>query len=106
MKQNERPAGTTGTRDGRNIDADLGWLVGEGAQITVEGKPSSAYPTLKETLEKLPTQAESSAAETGYYGQPVIKEPVWIWAIPTYFYVGGVAGAACMTAAVASGRCQ
>jgi formate-dependent nitrite reductase membrane component NrfD len=29
-----------------------------------------------------------------YYNRPVIKPPVWIWTIPTYFLVGGVAGAA------------
>src|SRR5205085_4694890 len=28
-----------------------------------------------------------------YHGQPVIKEPVWTWEIPCYFYSGGVAGA-------------
>jgi formate-dependent nitrite reductase membrane component NrfD len=28
-----------------------------------------------------------------YHGQPVIKEPVWTWEIPTYFFVGGAAGA-------------
>jgi hypothetical protein len=28
-----------------------------------------------------------------YHGQPVIKEPVWTWEIPTYFFTGGVAGA-------------
>jgi hypothetical protein len=28
-----------------------------------------------------------------YHGQPVIKEPVWTWEIPCYFYTGGVAGA-------------
>jgi len=28
-----------------------------------------------------------------YYGQPVIKEPVWTWEIPNYLYTGGVAGA-------------
>jgi len=27
-----------------------------------------------------------------YYGQPVIKEPVWSWEIPLYFYMGGLAG--------------
>jgi hypothetical protein len=31
---------------------------------------------------------------TTYYDRPVLKEPVWIWAVPAYFYVGGVAGAA------------
>jgi formate-dependent nitrite reductase membrane component NrfD len=29
-----------------------------------------------------------------YYERPLLKAPVWIWTIPTYFFVGGVAGAA------------
>ncbi|HVS86334.1 MAG TPA: NrfD/PsrC family molybdoenzyme membrane anchor subunit [Gaiellaceae bacterium] len=28
-----------------------------------------------------------------YYGRPVIKEPVWTWEIPCYFFAGGLAGA-------------
>lgn len=28
-----------------------------------------------------------------YHGQPVLKEPVWTWEIPLYFYAGGLAGA-------------
>jgi hypothetical protein len=28
-----------------------------------------------------------------YHGQPVIKEPVWSWEIPLYFYTGGLGGA-------------
>jgi formate-dependent nitrite reductase membrane component NrfD len=28
-----------------------------------------------------------------YYWRPVIKEPVWTWEIPTYFFTGGLAGA-------------
>jgi Polysulphide reductase, NrfD len=28
-----------------------------------------------------------------YHGQPVIKEPIWSWEIPIYFFTGGVAGA-------------
>ncbi len=28
-----------------------------------------------------------------YHGQPVIKEPVWTWEIPCYFFTGGMAGA-------------
>jgi formate-dependent nitrite reductase membrane component NrfD len=27
-----------------------------------------------------------------YYGRPVIKEPVWTWEIPLYFFTGGVSG--------------
>jgi DMSO reductase anchor subunit len=30
---------------------------------------------------------------TSYYGRPVIKEPVWTWEVPVYFFAGGMAGA-------------
>jgi formate-dependent nitrite reductase membrane component NrfD len=33
-------------------------------------------------------------ADLTYYDKPAIKPPVWIWSVPAYFYVGGVAGAA------------
>lgn len=36
-----------------------------------------------------------------YYDQPVIKEPVWTWEIPWYFFTGGLAGAAATLAAAA-----
>ncbi len=29
-----------------------------------------------------------------YYGQAVLKEPVWTWEIPAYFFTGGLGGAA------------
>jgi len=45
----------------------------------------------------LPHQSDS----TGYYGQPMLKAPVWTWEIPTYFFVGGAAGAAAVIGAVA-----
>jgi len=35
------------------------------------------------------------------YGRPVIKEPVWTWEIPFYFYTGGLAGASAGLAYVA-----
>lgn len=37
------------------------------------------------------------AAQNGYrsyYGRPVIKQPVWVPAVPAYFFFGGTAGAA------------
>jgi len=37
----------------------------------------------------------------GYYGQPMLKAPVWTWEVPAYFFVGGVAGAAAAVGAVA-----
>jgi hypothetical protein len=36
----------------------------------------------------------------GYYGEPVVKPPVWTWEVPLYFFMGGLAG---MSAVIASG---
>lgn len=53
----------------------------------------------------------SSITATGtemrsYYGRPILKEPVWTWEIPTYFFTGGLAGASSVlsTAARLSGN--
>ena len=37
----------------------------------------------------------------GYYGQPVIRPPVWTWEIPIYFFVGGLSGMSAVIAAAA-----
>lgn len=39
-------------------------------------------------------------AQDGYYGRPVLKEPVWTAMVPAYFFAGGLAG---MSAALAFG---
>lgn len=36
-----------------------------------------------------------------YYDRQVIKTPVWTWEVPTYFFVGGAAGASAVLAAAA-----
>jgi formate-dependent nitrite reductase membrane component NrfD len=36
----------------------------------------------------------------GYYGEAVVKPPVWTWEVPLYFFMGGLAG---MSAVIASG---
>jgi hypothetical protein len=38
--------------------------------------------------------------QPGYYGQAVVKPPVWTWQVPLYFFFGGIAG---MSAVLASG---
>lgn len=40
-------------------------------------------------------------AQSGYYGLPLLKEPVWTWEVPVYFFVGGAAGGASLIAAIA-----
>jgi formate-dependent nitrite reductase membrane component NrfD len=36
-----------------------------------------------------------------YYGRPVLKEPVWTWEIPAYFFTGGVGGVSAVLSLVA-----
>src|SRR5437773_619052 len=40
--------------------------------------------------------------KAGYYGQPVVKPPVWTWEIPVYLFVGGLAGMAAVIALAAA----
>src|SRR5438552_8389432 len=40
--------------------------------------------------------------KSGYYGQPVIKPPVWTWEIPVYFFVGGLGGMSAVIALAAT----
>ncbi len=84
-------------RDGRNVDPELGTLLGEGSHQRVRGDlvPSRAPRAIAET----PT--DEGEGGTSYYGQPLLEEPVWKWYIPAYFFVGGVAGAAAALGAAA-----
>jgi hypothetical protein len=50
------------------------------------------------------TSAGGESELRNYHGQPVIKEPVWTWEIPCYFYTGGVAGASAVLAYLADLR--
>jgi Polysulfide reductase len=44
---------------------------------------------------------EAGTQMRSYYGRPVVKEPVWTWEIPTYFFVGGLAGASAVLSTTA-----
>src|SRR4051794_2915298 len=84
--------------DGRNIDPQLGSLSGEASQIVVD-QPGAAFPVERGVAGEM---ASTLLAREGpsYYGLPLIKEPVWTWTIPVYFYVGGAAGASSLLAAM------
>jgi Polysulphide reductase, NrfD len=45
-----------------------------------------------------------TAETTSYHGQPVIKEPIWTWEIPMYFFTGGLGGASAGLAYLAGAR--
>jgi hypothetical protein len=77
--------------DGRNVDQRLGALVGEGALQRVK-ELEQARP-----IERVPQAAEGPS----YYGLPLLKEAVWKWPIPTYLYIGGMAGCSAVLGAAA-----
>ena len=48
-----------------------------------------------------PPAGEGEAAGQGYYNYPVVRRPVWTWEVPTYFWLGGMAAGAYITASLA-----
>ena len=95
MSERRRPEDLDIRGDGRDIDPERGELSGEGAQQRVKEPPKSGF-----TPDNIPASGATSATPS-YYGQPVLKQPVWIWSVPLYFYVGGTAGAASLLGATA-----
>jgi formate-dependent nitrite reductase membrane component NrfD len=81
--------------DRRNIDPGRGILEGEGSQQEVRGQEP---PAPVETWTQEPTAAMDDPT---YYERPLLKEPVWISAVPSYFWIGGAAGAAATLGAAA-----
>ena len=84
-----------GSSDGRNIDPRLGALGGEASGQRVPGASEGA-PVFEPF-----GRAPAVGSPTGYFDRPILKEPVWIWAVPVYFYAGGAAGASAVLGAVA-----
>ncbi|HEX2031145.1 MAG TPA: NrfD/PsrC family molybdoenzyme membrane anchor subunit [Actinomycetota bacterium] len=94
-----REAERTEARDGRNIDPEIGALEGEASQQAVPSDRATVEGAVPYSVwGREPTQRPDGAT---YYDRPAIKEPVWIWAVPAYFYVGGAGGAAAVLGAVA-----
>src|SRR5690242_2521719 len=75
--------------DGRNIDLQTGLLLGEGSGQ----KPLASREDVDLQSQIFPYVPSRQPGETPtYYGVPVLKEPVWMWTIAAYFYVGGLCG--------------
>lgn len=97
--------------DGRNIDPSMAVLQGEGSEQEVpedraHAEGAAPFAVWEAAPSKDGQVGGLGAAEPTYYGRPALKQPVWIWAVPAYFFTGGVAGAAAVlgAAAQASGR--
>lgn len=78
--------------DERGLASDRVVLTGLGAgQQAVEGQPTRAVYS----------RVPGEDSEATYYDRPLLKKPVWKAAVPAYFYLGGLAGAAGVLAAAA-----
>jgi formate-dependent nitrite reductase membrane component NrfD len=84
--------------DGRDIDQSVGELSGEGSQQKASGAGAKHIKSYAREWKALP---EPNAADPTYYDRPMLNAPVWEWAIPTYYYIGGLTGASLVLAAAA-----
>lgn len=96
--------------DGRNIDPTMGVLKGEASeQLVPEERAHAEGAAPFAVWDATPSEDWREGLAAGgptYYGRPVLKQPVWIWAVPAYFVAGGISGASAVlgSAAQASGR--
>lgn len=79
----------------RDIDQSIGSLTGEAAGQ----KPERQVELRSQAFPYVPSRQPQDSPS--YYDRPMLKEPVWIWSVPTYFYVGGVVGVATALGAAA-----
>ncbi len=84
--------------DGRDIDPDLGSLVGEASGQRSSGSADEHMKIVSGVWEAMPNQ---QSGDTTYYDRPLLKLPVWEWVIPAYYYVGGLTGASLVLSAAA-----
>lgn len=84
--------------DGRDIDLEIGELSGEASSQEASGSSDKHIQSLAQTWQHLPEPRQN---DPSYYDRPLLNESVWEWAIPTYYYVGGVTGAALVLGAAA-----
>ena len=82
--------------DGRDIDQNVGKLSGEAAEQRASGAAEKHIKSYAQNWKSLP---DEDASDTTYYDRPMLNDPVWEWAIPTYYYVGGLTGASLALAA-------
>jgi formate-dependent nitrite reductase membrane component NrfD len=84
--------------DGRDIDTNVAGLTGEAADQEASG---AAGKHIREQTEVWRNPPQPDPNDPTYYDTPLLSEPVWKWAIPAYYYVGGLTGAALVLGAAA-----
>ena len=87
--------------DGRDIDPDVGSLIGEASHQRTGGHKDPHVAAESGVWRHLPSD---QGTDVSYYDRPLLQKPVWEWPIAAYYYVGGVTGAALVLAAAAQLR--
>lgn len=82
--------------DGRDIDTNLALLSGEAAEQQASG---AADKHIEQDVRTGRPQKTTVSPSDTYYDLPLLNESVWSWAIPAYYYVGGLAGGSLVLAA-------
>jgi formate-dependent nitrite reductase membrane component NrfD len=84
--------------DGRDINPELGRLTGEAGSQVSSGSTDVHIGSVAKAWNSLP---EPQKEDPTYYDVPMLKEPVWEWAVPLYYYIGGLTGASLVLGAAA-----
>jgi formate-dependent nitrite reductase membrane component NrfD len=86
--------------DQRGIDPERGLLRGEAAGMQADPGTTGHDAPAPWAPDRSPPGPGIDPGDPTYYDRPLLKEPVWIWTVPLYFYAGGVSGAAAVLGAV------
>lgn len=81
-----------------------GNVKGRGVDIAGSPLPISkvkAGPKNGQNIHDLSQATQSGSGKVGYFGMPILKQPVWTWEISIYFFVGGLTGMAAVIALAA-----
>lgn len=84
--------------NGRDINRDVAELTGEAGSQVSSGSTDAHIGSIAKAWNALP---EPDRSDPTYYEKPMLKEPVWEWAIPLYYYIGGLTGASLALGAAA-----
>ncbi len=84
--------------DGRDINREVAELSGEAGSQIISGSTEEHTGSIAKAWNALP---EPQRGDPTYYDRPMLQEPVWEWAIPLYYYIGGLTGASLVLSAAA-----
>ena len=84
--------------DGRDINREVAELSGEAGSQFISRSTDEHTGSIAKAWNALP---EPRRDDPTYYDRPMLQEPVWEWAIPLYYYIGGLTGASLVLSAAA-----